>query len=68
VEIHQTLSSLLIIYKPSALVKKTLIWDGAGYHKSDELKVFWHQLMIITCLTSGNYLYYLHPMPPNRTR
>jgi len=41
VEIHQTLSSLLIIYKPSDLVKKiALIWDGAGYHKSDEVKEF----------------------------
>jgi len=37
VEIHQTLSSL-IIYKPSD--KIALIWDGAGYHKSDEVKVF----------------------------
>jgi len=40
-EIHQILSSLLIIYKRSALGKKiALIWDGAGYHKKiiDEIK------------------------------
>jgi len=29
-----------------------LIWDGAGYHKSDEVKEFWHQLMIIISLSS----------------
>jgi len=67
VEIHQTLSSLLIIYKPSDLVKIALIWDGAGYHNQMKLKSFWHQLMIIISLSSGQLLVlYLHPMPPEQ--
>jgi len=34
VEIHQTLSSLLIIYKPSDLVKNCFNLGWGGYHKS----------------------------------
>jgi len=45
--------------------KIALIWDGAGYHKSDEIKEFWHQLMIITCLTSGKLLVLFAPNAPN---
>ena len=70
VEIHQTLSSLLRIYKPSALEKK-LLKSGMGLVIINQmkLKIFWHQLMIIISLTSGKLLvFYLHPMPPNKTR
>jgi len=68
VEIHQTLSSLLIIYKPSDLEKIALIWDGAGYHKSDEVKEFLASVnnhlpdqWQITCIIFA-------PNAPNRTR
>jgi hypothetical protein len=44
--------------------KIALIWDGAGYHTSDEFKEFWHQPITIISLTSGKLLvFYLHPMP-----
>jgi len=62
VEIHQTLSSLLIIYKRSAL-EKNCFKDGAGYHKSDEIKEFLASVND-NLTTSGKLLvFYLHPMP-----